>query len=293
MRYDVAAWWACLAMAAAACSESGAEAGLANAGNPATDASEIPADSAASTTDDTAGTADTDGPADSEDSASADAKGKDVAPDTGKADVPANDVKEIEAPKVVCGDKFCGVGETCASCDYDCGQCQISCGDGLCVPGESCKTCSDDCGKCGNECGNGSCEPGENCATCNADCGACGLNCGDKSCGNDENCDTCPMDCGKCFEGNCDPFTSKPCKPADQCYPYSGGELVCITAGPKTKGQPCKALVDCQKGLLCINATCNVICDVSGKTAYGCQGGGKCAAIGQAGTPSAGVGVCL
>lgn len=282
--------WASLA----GCSEAASPAGLAASGGAAADSSEKTNDSSGGSAADAAvvdaaTSGDGAGPADS---AGSDAPGKD-ATDAGKPDSSAADTKEIEVPKVVCGDKFCGVGETCASCDYDCGQCQVSCGDSLCVPGENCTSCPADCGKCGNECGNGSCEPGENCATCKGDCGACGPNCGDSSCGADENCDTCPMDCGKCFEGNCDPYTSKPCKPEDQCYPYSGGELVCIAAGTKTKGQACKALVDCQKGLLCINAACNTICDATGKTANGCSSGGKCVEIGQPGKPSAGVGVCL
>ena len=296
MRYGGVVLTVVLCALAGACSDPAAPAGVANAGGSAFDSSGKLQDSAGTGVADVAtgeGGAGSDSATNPKsDGAGADAAGKDGT-DAGKADSGPSDAKEIETPKVVCGDKFCGVGETCASCDYDCGQCQVSCGDGMCVPGESCTSCPADCGKCGNECGNGSCEPGENCSTCKGDCGACGPNCGDKTCGSDENCDSCPMDCGKCFEGNCNPYTSKPCKPEDQCYPYSEGELVCIAAGTKSQGQACKALVDCQKGLLCISSACKVICDVTGKEGPGCGGGGNCVEVGQPGKPSAGVGVCL
>lgn len=222
------------------------------------------------------------------DTAKADAAQGDAKVDTAKADA-----SEIQAPKVVCGDKFCGEGESCLDCDYDCGPCEVDCGDGLCVPGESCATCAGDCGKCSNTCGNGSCEPIEDCASCAADCGNCQLNCGDGACGNGETCDTCPDDCGKCFEGDCNPYTSAQCKPGDQCYPYFAGELVCLTPGSFSLGEACGALISCKKGLLCVSGACRSICDAGGKGGPGCPGGKQCVEVGQPGKANAGVGACL
>lgn len=48
-----------------------------------------------------------------------------------------------------CGDGECKNGETCSSCEDDCGTCPV-CGDGNCegTKGETCSTCSGDCGPC-------------------------------------------------------------------------------------------------------------------------------------------------
>lgn len=230
------------------------------------------------------------------DSAGADAQGKgDAKADSAdaKADAKTDAASEIQAPKVVCGDKFCGEGETCAECEYDCGPCEVNCGDSLCVPGETCASCPGDCGKCSNTCGNGSCEPVEDCASCAADCGNCELNCGDKLCGNGETCDSCPDDCGKCFEGDCDPYTSVQCKAGDQCFPYFSGELVCLTPGSGSLGEACGALISCKKGLLCISSACRSICDAAGKGGPGCPAGKQCVEVGQPGKASAGVGACM
>ncbi|MBM4344531.1 MAG: hypothetical protein FJ100_14290 [Deltaproteobacteria bacterium] len=228
-----------------------------------------------------------------------DAKGDtkaDAKPD-GKADTatPPTDINEIIAPKVICGDSFCADEEDCASCEYDCGPCKTVCGDGKCATGESCATCAKDCGGCAGECGNGYCDPTENCATCAKDCGTCAPGCGNGACDKaTETCDDCPLDCGKCSEEPCDPYTSKGCKDFEQCFPYAGGDLVCIGAGKLAKGDKCLPLVDCQKGLVCINSTCAQICDATGKQPqYGCPGGKKCVEIGQPGKLSAGVGACL
>ncbi len=239
------------------------------------------------------------------DSASANADAADVKADT-KADAKADtkvdaatgpaDTSEIIAPKVVCGDSFCAEGEEdCVSCEYDCGACKVNCGDGKCATGESCATCAKDCGGCAGECGNGYCDPTENCATCAKDCGSCAPGCGNGVCDKtSETCDDCPTDCGKCSNEPCDPYTSKGCKDFEQCFPYSGGDLVCIGAGKLAKGQKCLPLVDCQKGLICINSTCAQICDASGKQPqYSCPAGKQCLEVGQPGKLSAGVGACL
>jgi hypothetical protein len=226
------------------------------------------------------------------DASNADAnKGDTAKADTGKADAKADSVTQ---PPTVCGDKFCGDGEDCLGCEYDCGPCKVQCGDGQCGPTETCSSCPADCGKCAFVCGNGQCEPQESCKSCEGDCGACPGSCGDGSCDPGEDCDGCPGDCGPCSAVPCDPFTSAGCKPNEQCFPYSLGELVCIGAGPAAKGQPCKYLVDCQKGLLCISDACREICDASGQNAaYGCAAGQSCQQIGQPGKPSAASGVCM
>ncbi len=97
-----------------------------------------------------------------------------------------------------CGDGTCSpeAGETCATCEDDCGAC---CGNGACEGGygESCYTCATDCGAC---CGDGVCDPvyGETCTTCETDCGPC---CGNGVCeaALGETCLTCMTDCGLCF----------------------------------------------------------------------------------------------
>jgi len=53
-------------------------------------------------------------------------------------------------PREYCGDGICNNGETCSSCQHDCGRCTY-CGDGICDGGETCSSCSQDCGKCKNE----------------------------------------------------------------------------------------------------------------------------------------------
>jgi hypothetical protein len=51
------------------------------------------------------------------------------------------------APGPVCGDAVCEEGETCDSCEADCGVCE-TCGDDLCNADEDCASCPGDCGGC-------------------------------------------------------------------------------------------------------------------------------------------------
>src|SRR5262249_47057018 len=46
-----------------------------------------------------------------------------------------------------CGDGVCNAGETCSTCQSDCGVCPY-CGDFACNGGETCGTCPGDCGAC-------------------------------------------------------------------------------------------------------------------------------------------------
>ena len=99
-----------------------------------------------------------------------------------------------------CGDNTCNAaaGETCSSCEADCGVCTDVCGDNTCNPGagETCETCEADCGVCPVSCGDNTCDPGagESCSNCEADCGVCPDTCGDGTCDAGEQ-NTCPEDC--------------------------------------------------------------------------------------------------
>jgi hypothetical protein len=109
----------------------------------------------------------------------------------------------------------------------------LYCGDGTCSPslGETCNTCEEDCGAC---CGNGACEPeyGEACDVCVPDCGVCPF-CGDGEVNQDsEECDgggcssgyTCNDSCEceeippKCGDGVVNQ-PSELCDGPDGCWP--------------------------------------------------------------------------
>ena len=119
-----------------------------------------------------------------------------------------------DSPAPECGDGMCNNGETCSSCEADCGPCATapSCGDGQCKDGETCETCETDCGKCEDpkpSCGNDNCDEGETCSTCEKDCGPCTPEpkCGDGTCDEGETCLTCEADCSPCTpcgNGTCD-----------------------------------------------------------------------------------------
>ena len=137
----------------------------------------------------------------------------------------------------VCGDGQCTTGESCESCEEDCGACPF-CGDGTCDPDEDCVTCADDCTTCEGDCcgDNGTvgcddsvctasvcavdpycCEnnwdadcagcamgelswQGEDCtgAALDCECGYIPPVCGDGECTTGESCETCSDDCGAC-----------------------------------------------------------------------------------------------
>lgn len=123
-----------------------------------------------------------------------------------------------------CGDGTCTstTGESCQTCELDCGACPqpTTCGDGTCTSttGESCSTCSDDCGPC-EGCGDGVCttvtstptQGNETCLSCEEDCGPCEMPpCGNGICdvatsssAPGENCAECPEDCGICPAVGC------------------------------------------------------------------------------------------
>ena len=79
-----------------------------------------------------------------------------------------------QADSPYCGDGECNNGETCESCEDDCGKCETEpkCGDGECNNGETCESCEADCGKCETEpkCGDGKCDSSETYASCKTDC---------------------------------------------------------------------------------------------------------------------------
>lgn len=138
-------------------------------------------------------------------------------------------------PPEWCGDGTCNNGESCGSCEQDCGACSF-CGDGTCNGGigEDCGTCLADCpcwdpnfARCENRqcvagpppdpCGDGECNGaiGEDCGTCLQDCPCWDPNfprcenrqclaplpsdpfCGDRNCDGSigEDCGTCLQDC--------------------------------------------------------------------------------------------------
>lgn len=59
----------------------------------------------------------------------------------------------LKGMEAICGDKICSLGESCSTCQTDCGVCKQSefCGDNICNNQESCLTCSQDCGACTSE----------------------------------------------------------------------------------------------------------------------------------------------
>ncbi len=189
-----------------------------------------------------------------------------------------------------CGDGRCNAqeGETCQTCEKDCGKCQPGCGDGECTaPQEDCGTCPADCGACppvcgddncelpetqatcpqdcsSTHCGNGKCETGETVSNCPADCKAQPV-CGDGKCELPETVSNCPADCKAqpvCGDGKCElPETSATC-PQD-CQPS------CPT--PDTKCKDADTLEYCEQGTW-KTAACTAIC-TSGNYDYtsGCR----------------------
>lgn len=68
------------------------------------------------------------------------------------------------------------------------------CGDFACTAGESCSSCQLDCGTCAPQCGNAACEAGETPLSCVADCPGF---CGDSFCSANESRPSCPLDCNR------------------------------------------------------------------------------------------------
>ena len=121
-----------------------------------------------------------------------------------------------------CGDGVCEAGETCESCQPDCGSCEGSCcaphaspgcvdaviqscvctEDDFCCNGawdDACVAFADGCGAdCPLACGDGLCDATESCDTCPGDCAPCTV-CGDGFCEpGAESCEDCAFDCGPC-----------------------------------------------------------------------------------------------
>ena len=88
-------------------------------------------------------------------------------------DVPTPGVANQPNPSQ-CGNGACSNGETCETCEEDCGACP-TCPDGTCNGDETCESCVADCFECPN-CGDLACAQSEDC-TCESDCGPCTLGC--------------------------------------------------------------------------------------------------------------------
>jgi len=89
---------------------------------------------------------------------------------------PETDGGTVAAPE--CGDTNCDRldGESCTTCEEDCGPCEPICGDDTCdeAAGETCTSCEMDCGVCPPRCGDSHCDTGtETCTSCARDCGTC------------------------------------------------------------------------------------------------------------------------
>jgi hypothetical protein len=172
---------------------------------------------------------------------------------------PIPDAADIDAAGPVCGDEFCQAGETCETCEDDCGACPVTCGDDVCEePIEDCDSCPDDC-----ECGpcNDICEPFSDCDFCPTDCDpdVCGISfCGDGFCDIDfGECDFCPEDCegvcGSCGDGTCtfdEDCSSCPDDCTDGCV---CGDDVCDPGECSDLGS-CPG--DCPDGCLCDHDIC-------------------------------------
>ena len=151
------------------------------------------------------------------------------------------------------------LGETCATCAVDCGECPPECGDGACDgwAGEDCQSCPADCGAC---CGDNDCLPehGESCETCPADCNSC---CGNEVCepALGEDCGTCAADCGDC--------------------PQVCGDGLCDWASGEEDCEKCPADCGCEPGEICQYGLCCAP-DCTGKDCGGDGCGGSCGVCG-------------
>jgi hypothetical protein len=134
-----------------------------------------------------------------------------------------------------CGDGECNGGETCSSCQQDCGTCPPVCGNGVCEPGETCSTCTADCGSCGggSSGGGGGCTPDWQCSEWSA---CCEDGTEKRLCLDDNNCGTLadkPEEIRFCI------FSSlqSPIDPIQGCAPGArmcdGGSMMECTSGGK------------------------------------------------------------
>jgi hypothetical protein len=138
-----------------------------------------------------------------------------------------------------CGNGKCqaDVGETCASCEKDCGSC---CGNGVCDPTEDKCDCPSECGDpCeGKQCGDDGC--GGSCGTCDlpdyCDNHQCVPTCPNGWCDYGETCASCPADCAGCCaaeedilcanRGDCVPGAEKPTCVCKKGYAGDSCEVV-------------------------------------------------------------------
>ncbi len=189
-------------------------------------------------------------------------EGADAAGDggTGTDDGGDADCTECE----VCGDGWCGLGESCANCPEDCGNNCAPCGDGVCSPGEKCYLCPQDCGDC---CGNGECGEGEDCLLCPQDCGTC---CPNGACDFNETCSTCPADCGDCCGDGW-------CSEDEDCYNGPADCGGCCGNGLCDFGESC-AICPADCGPCCPNGLCaeDENCATCPADCGACCGNGAC-----------------
>ena len=166
------------------------------------------------------------------------------------------DSPSTNGPAQECGDSVCEQGETCATCQQDCGACnQPACGDGGCNGSETCLTCAADCGSCNLPgCGDGHCTAPEACGTCVSDCGACGPICGDGACNGGETSATCAADCpvsAICGDGACNSGETSATCAADCPVSAICGDGTCN--GSETTAT-CAA--DCPAAIVCGDGKC-------------------------------------
>lgn len=191
-----------------------------------------------------------------------------LAPDANPAAPDADPAAPDSGALLYCGDGECNGGESCSTCEADCGPCAPSCGDDVCNGGESCASCPDDCGACPPVCGDGECNGAETCSSCEVDCGECAAVCGDGECNGTETCSSCESDCGACppvcGDGSCDGGeTCSSCE--SDCGPCEAvcGDGVCNGLDGETCpncGQDCSTLDP-----VCGNGACD-----SGESSESC-----------------------
>ena len=113
---------------------------------------------------------------------------------------------------------------------------KTDCGNGQCEPGETCRSCENDCGACPPAvCGNNVCEDAESCSSCEKDCGKCPF-CGDGKCEGDETYQNCLQDCPNELPG-CAIFQEESCQSGSQSSANPGVDAKrWQTPKPGTKG---------------------------------------------------------